>query len=64
MNEIQNLNKKIDFNNLIYHFKGKSGPNNFISFKGPLAFHRNIKNGYITLERAEKTKTKKKSNQV
>ena len=35
MSEVQNLNKQIDFNNLIYYFKGESGPKNFISFQGP-----------------------------
>ena len=35
---IQNLSKQIDFNDLIYYFQGKSGPKNFINFKGPLVF--------------------------
>ena len=30
--EIQSLIKHINFNNLIYHFKGESGPKRFISF--------------------------------
>ena len=28
MEEIQNLSKQINFNNLIYYFKGKSTPKN------------------------------------
>ena len=41
MDEIQDLSKKIDFNNLVYYFKKESDPKNFISFKGPLAFYKN-----------------------
>ena len=45
MGEIQNLRKQIDFNNLTYYFKVESGPRNFISFNGQLAFHKNMKDG-------------------
>ena len=38
MGEIQNLSKQTDFTNLIYYFKGESGSNYLISFKGPVAF--------------------------
>ena len=48
MQEIRDLNKQIDFNN----YKGKNDPKNFICFKGPLSFYRNITEGYITLEKA------------
>ena len=48
MGEIQNLSKQIHFNNLVYYFKGESGTKYFISFKGPLALYKNIKDGYIT----------------
>ena len=34
MEEIQYLNKEIDFNNLIYHYKGNTAPKNFIGHKG------------------------------
>ena len=53
MGEIQILSKQIDFNNLIYYFKGKSASRHFLDFRGPLALYRNINNGYITLEKAE-----------
>ena len=56
--EIENLSKKIDFNNLVYYFKSKRDPKDFIGFKGPLGFYKNIKGGYITLEKADK-KSKK-----
>ena len=29
MGVIQNLSKPIDFDNLIYYFKGKTGPKNY-----------------------------------
>ena len=38
IDEIQNLSKQNDFNNLIYYFKGERAPENFIGFKGPLNF--------------------------
>ena len=53
MEEIRNLSKQIDFNNLTYKDKGKTAPKHFIAFKGPLGFYKNIKEGYITLEKAE-----------
>ena len=54
--EIQNLSKQIDFNNLTYYFKGESAPKNVIGFKGPLGFYKYIKDGFITLEKAEENK--------
>ena len=50
IDEIQNLSKQTDFNNLTCYFKGKSAPK---AFHGPLGFYKNIKEGYITLEKAE-----------
>ena len=52
IHEIQNLSKQIDFNNLIYCFKGESS-RKIYCFKGPLNFYENIKDGYLTLEKAE-----------
>ena len=60
--EIQNLSKQIDFNNLTYYFKGESAPKNVIGFKGPLDFYKNIKIGHITLEKAEENKKNLKKN--
>ena len=37
MEEIQDLSKQIDFNNLAYHFKDKNEPKNLLGFKGPLS---------------------------
>ena len=54
MNEIQDLSEQIDFSNLIYYCMGKSGPKDFIGFKGPLGFYKNINDGFTTLEKSEK----------
>ena len=55
IDEIQNLSKQIDFNNLIYYFQGESGPRNFIG--SPLNFCKNVKiYGYTPLEKAEENK--------
>ena len=61
IHEIQNLSKQIDFNNIIYYFKGESAPKNFIGLKGPLAFYKNIKDGYMTLENTAETQKEFKS---
>ena len=53
MEEIHDLSKQIDFNNLTYRYKCNTAPKTFIGFKGPLGFYKNIKEGYITLEKAE-----------
>ena len=58
---MQNVSKKIDFNNLIYYFKGESGSKKFIGFKSPLGFIINTKDGYTTLEKAEENKKEIKS---
>ena len=46
--EVNKLSEKIDFNNLTYHYKGKSAPKCFIRFKGPLILYNDIKNGRIS----------------
>ena len=53
---MQRLSKLIDFNDLPHYFKGKISPGNFIGFKGPLAFYKNINGGYTTLGKAEENK--------
>ena len=56
MEEIQDLSKEIDLNNLTYHYKGKNDPKKFIGFKGPLSFYRSIKEGHITLVKQKNNK--------
>ena len=50
MEEIQDLSKHTNFNNLTYHYKGKNDPKSFTGFKGPLSFCKSIKESNITLE--------------
>ena len=56
MEEVRDLSKQIDCNNLIYHYMKKTVTKIFLSFKGPLKFYKNIKEGNITLEKAEENK--------
>ena len=55
MFETDKLSKEIDFNNLIYYYTGKSAPNFFVCFKGPLIMYDDIKNSQIGLQKEEKT---------
>ena len=61
MEEIVDVSKQIHFNSLIYHYKGNTAPNTFIGFQGPLRFFNNIKEGNITLEKAEEEQKEFKS---
>ena len=51
--KIQDLSKQIDFNNLIYRYKGNTAPKKFIGFKDLLRFYQNITEGYIALEKVK-----------
>ena len=61
MEEIQDLRKQIDSNNLPYHYKGNTAPKTLIGYKGPLRFYRSIKEGYITLQKADEDQKEFKS---
>ena len=61
MEEIQDLNKQLDFSDLTYHYKGKNVPNKFKGFKGPLGFCRSIKEGNITSEKVDEQQKEFKS---
>ena len=61
MEETQDLSKQIDFNDLTYQYKGNAALKTFIGFKGPLNFYKSIKEGYITLEKAEEKQNEFKS---
>ena len=41
--EMQDLSKQIDFDNLTYRYKANNNPKTFIGYKGPLDFYANIK---------------------
>ena len=53
MDEIQ-MRNKIDFDNLIYNFKGPTSSKKFGKFGGPIYIYGHMKNGDITLQQAEK----------
>ena len=54
LNEIQEIRKKIDYNNLTYNFKdSRISSINFIKFKGPFGIFREIRDGNISLTKAE-----------
>ena len=62
IDEIKDLSRQIDFNNLIYYFKSKDvSPIKFIGFKAPLYLYRNILNGNTKLEKAEEYQKQFKS---
>ena len=54
MDEILQMRNKIDFDNLIYNFKGPTSSINFGKFGGPIYIYGHMKNGDITLQQAEK----------
>ena len=49
--EIENLSIQNDFNILNYYFKVESAIQNFVGFKDPLGFHKNIKDVYIKVKK-------------
>ena len=53
MDEIQDLIKEINFNNLSSTYKGNTAPKTFIGFTDPLGFNKNIKEGYVTQGKAK-----------
>ena len=59
--EIQDLSKQINFNNLSYHYTGKNDLKKLIGFKGLLNFNRSIKESNITLEKPEEQQREFKS---
>ena len=62
MKEVQKLSKEIDFNNLIYYFKGQIiAPIAFIRFRGSLNTFKRIINVNILLQKAEKEEEQFKS---
>ena len=61
MAEIQKLNNQIDFNNLIYYFRGKKARKNVTGFKGWLGLFNSIKDGYINIKKAEENEKELRS---
>ena len=66
MNEILKIRKKIDYDNLIYNFKGNTDPVNIAKFEGPIYIYDDMKNGKTTLQQIEKQQKdfKKELNEI
>ena len=45
--------KNVNYDNLIYYFKGTTSPINFIKFEGSMYICNQLKNGEKTIEQAE-----------
>ena len=59
MNEIQEISKETDLNNLTYYFKTSDiSLINFIKFDGPFGFSKEIKNGNVSLKKSRIRKRK------
>ena len=56
MDEILKISEKIDFDGLIYNFKGPTASINFGKFGGRMYIYGDIKKGDITLQQVEKQK--------
>ena len=66
MDEILKMSDKIDFDRLIYNFKGPTSSINFGKFGGSMYIYRHMKNGDTTLQQVEKQQKdfKKELNEV
>ena len=66
MDEILKMSNKIDFDNLIYNFKGPTSSINFGKFGGPMYIYGHMKNGDTTLQQVEKQQKdlKKELNEI
>ena len=52
--KIRESSEPIDFNNLIYFYKGSTAPTKFIGYRGPLHIFKSVHNGDKTLKDIEK----------
>ena len=55
MEEIRDVSRWTDFNNLTYRYKGESTSKNFVDFKDRLVFYKNMEKGHTTSRRKTKT---------
>ena len=53
MDEILEISRELNFNNLVYHFKGQSSSISFIEFGGPMYTYNQLKNGDKALRQVE-----------
>ena len=62
ISETKDLSRQINLNNSTYYFKNKNATSiNFIGFKAPLHFYRDIFDGNIELAKAEEDQEQFKS---
>ena len=66
MHEILKMSNKIDFDRLIFNFKGPTSSINFGKFSGPVYIYGHMKNGDTTLQQVEKQQKdfKKELNEI
>ena len=60
MDEILEMSRQINFNNLIYNFKGSSPSIRFTEFGGPMYTYNQLKTDNKTLEQVEEQKNNSK----
>ena len=60
--KIRESNEPIDYNDLIYYYKGNSASKHFIEYKGTMHIFKRIHNGHISLEDIQKEQIKFKRN--
>ena len=56
--KMRESSEPIDFNSLIYFYKGNSAPIKFIGYRGPMHIFKSIHNGDVSLEDIEKEQIK------
>ena len=66
MDEILEMSREIDYNNLTYNFIGPTRPISFAKFGGPMYTYNQLKNGEKTLQQVEKEQKdfKKEQNEI
>ena len=66
MDEILEMSREINYNNLAYNFKGPTTPIRFTRFGGPMYTYNQLKNGDTTLQQVEKQQKdfKKELNEI
>ena len=60
MDEVLEISRQINFNDLIYHFKGSSPSIRFTEFGGPMYTYNQLKTDDKTLQQVEEQKNNNK----
>ena len=66
MDEILEMSREINYNNLVYNLNGPTSSINFTKFGGPMYTYNQLKNGDTTLQEVEKQQKdfKKELNEI